>query len=83
MLEYSQLTNVIVSGDQGRDSAIYIHDPFFPKPVKESISRQVDKKTGVPKEEKGVWGSQGGGKDKWFFFFFFFSLSLHSLVLVT
>ena len=78
MLEYSQLTNVIVSGDQGRDSAVYIHDPFSPKPVRESISRQVDKKTGVPKQEKGVWGSQGGGKDKWFFvfvFFFLFSLS--------
>ena len=80
MLEYSQLTNVvIVSGEQGRDSAICIHDLFSPKPVRKSISRQVDKKLGVPKEEKGVWGSQGGGKYK----FFFFSLSLHSLFLVT
>ena len=51
-----------------------------------SIPRQVDKKSGVPEEEKGVWGSQegigvwnsqGGGKDKCLFF-----LSLHSLVLV-
>ena len=68
MLEYSQLTNVvIVSGEWGRDSAIYIHGPFSPKPVRKSISRQVDKKLGVPKEEKGVWGSQGGGKDKFFF----------------
>ena len=28
----------------------------------ESIYRQVDKKSGVPKEEKGVWDSQGGGR---------------------
>ena len=28
--------------------------------LRESISRQVDKKSGVPKGEKGVWGSQGG-----------------------
>ena len=63
MLEYSQLTNVvIVSGEWGRDSAIYIHGPFSPKPVRKSISRQVDKKLGVPKEEKGVWGSQGGDR---------------------
>ena len=27
--------------------------------MRESIPRQVDKKSGVPKEEKGVWGSQG------------------------
>ena len=49
--------------------------------MRESIPRQVDKKSGVPKEEKGVWtlkeeigvwSSQGGGKDKCFF--------LHSLV---
>ena len=37
--------------------------------MKESIPRQVDKKSGVPEEEKGVWGSQGGGKDKILFFF--------------
>ena len=50
----------------------------------ESISRQFDKKLGVPEEERGVWGSQGGDKGLEFsrrrkgqtFFF------LHSLVLV-
>ena len=30
--------------------------------LRESIPRQVDKKSGVPKEEKGVWDSQGGGR---------------------
>ena len=30
--------------------------------MKESIPRQVDKKSGVPEEEKGVWGSQGGDR---------------------
>ena len=52
----------------------------------ESIPKQVDKKSGVPKEEKGVWGSQGGDRGLEFsrrrkgqcLFF-----SLHSLVLVT
>ena len=54
--------------------------------LKESVTRQVDKKSGVPKEEKRVsgalegeievWNSQGGGKDKHLFSF----LSLHSLV---
>ena len=48
--------------------------------MKESISRQVDKKSGVPEEEKGVWGSQGGdgvwnsqegGKDKRLSFFLY------------
>ena len=28
--------------------------------LRESIPRQVDKKSGVPEMEKGVWGSQGG-----------------------
>ena len=28
--------------------------------MRQSIPRQVDKKSGVPEEEKGVWGSQGG-----------------------
>ena len=28
--------------------------------VRESIPRQIDKKFRVPKEEKGVWGSQSG-----------------------
>ena len=46
--------------------------------VRESIPGQVDKKSGVPEEEKGVWNFQGGGKDKCLLFF-----SLHSLVLVT
>ena len=36
--------------------------------MRESICRQVDKKSWVLKEEKGVWNSQGGGKDKHFFF---------------
>ena len=29
---------------------------------RESIPRQVDKKSGVPEEEKGVWGSQNGDR---------------------
>ena len=33
--------------------------------MRESIPRQVDKKSRVPEEEKGIWGSQGG-KDKLF-----------------
>ena len=28
--------------------------------MRESIPRQIDKKSRVPKEEKGVWGSQSG-----------------------
>ena len=36
--------------------------------VRESIPGQVEKKSGVPEEEKGVWNSQGGGKDKCIFF---------------
>ena len=50
--------------------------------LRESIPRQIDKKSRVPKKkgsgplevEIGVWNSQGGGKDKLF--------CLHSLVLV-
>ena len=55
--------------------------------MRESIPRQVDKKSGFPEEETGVWNSQGGGKDKCLFpplqflslghikcFFFFFKL---------
>ena len=36
----------------------------------ESVPRQLDKKSGVPKEEeeKGVWGSQGGEKVKKIFY---------------
>ena len=30
--------------------------------MRESVPRQVDKKSGVPKEEKGIWGSQGGDR---------------------
>ena len=30
--------------------------------VRESIPRQVDKKSRIPKEEKGVCGSQGGDR---------------------
>ena len=41
----------------------------------ESIPRQIDKKSGVPKEERGVWNFQGGGKDKSLFFCAFLSLS--------
>ena len=44
--------------------------------VRESIYRQVDKKSWVLEEEKGVWNSQGGGKDKCLFFFFFLSTFL-------
>ena len=36
--------------------------------LRESTHGQVDKKSGFPKEEKGVWGSQGGGKDKLFLY---------------
>ena len=43
--------------------------------MRESIPRQVDKKSRVPEEEKGIWGSQGGGKNKNFFFSTFLSLS--------
>ena len=30
--------------------------------MRESIPRQIDKKSGVPKEEKGAWGSQSGDR---------------------
>ena len=30
--------------------------------MRESVPRQVDEKSGVPKEEKGVWGPQSGDK---------------------
>ena len=36
--------------------------------MRESIPRWVDKKSRVPEERKGFWGSQGGEKDKHFFF---------------
>ena len=38
--------------------------------MRESIPRQIDKKSRVPKEEKGIWGSQGE-KDKYFFLYYF------------
>ena len=44
--------------------------------LRESIPRQVDKKSRVPAEEEiGIWNSQGGGKDKHPFFSTFLSLS--------
>ena len=43
--------------------------------LRESTTRHVDKKSGVPEEEKGVWDSQGRGKDKHLFFSTFLSLS--------
>ena len=55
----------------------HFHCVGDPIQLRESIPRQVDKKSGVPEEEKRVWDSQGGGKDTHLFF------SLHSLVLVT
>ena len=36
--------------------------------MRESIPRQVDKKSGDP-QERGVWNSQGGGKDKLIFLY--------------
>ena len=44
--------------------------------LRELTPRQVDKKSRVPKEERGVWNSQGGGKDNFLF-------PLYSLVSVT
>ena len=55
------------------------------KKVRESIPRQVDKKSGAPTEENQIWGSQGRDKVLEFsrrrkgqtsFFFFFLSLFL-------
>ena len=54
--------------------------------MKESIPRQVDKKSGVPEEVKGVWDSQGGDRGLEFSRRRkgqTFSPPLHSLVLVT
>ena len=44
--------------------------------MRESIPRQVDKKSRVPEEEIGVWNSQGGKDNHFFFFFFLFSTFL-------
>ena len=39
--------------------------------MRESIPRQVDKKSRVPAEEEiEIWNSQGGGKDKHLFFLY-------------
>ena len=47
--------------------------------MRESIPRQIDKKSRVPKEEKGIWDSQSGDwessilkEEKRTIFFFFF-----------
>ena len=48
--------------------------------MRESIPRQVDKKSGVLEEERGGWSSQGGEKDKCPLFFFFLSLSLSTFL---
>ena len=52
---------------------IYLFDELKPSlPVglimRESIPRQVDKKSGVPEEEKGVPNAQGGERDKLSFY---------------
>ena len=31
--------------------------------MRESVLRQVDKKSRVPEEDRGVWGSPGGDRD--------------------
>ena len=60
--------------------------------MRESIPRQVDKKSRIPEEEKRVWCSGSGDRclefsrrkrQTWFVCLFVFSLSLHSLVTVT
>ena len=59
VMGFSQLTSniVIVLSEQQRG-------------LRESILTQVDKKSRVPEEERGVWNSQGGGKDKCLFFLY-------------
>ena len=55
--------------------------------MKESIPRQIDKKSRVPKEEKGIWDSQSGDwessilkeEKRTIFFFFFFPSTFLSL----
>ena len=67
-------------------AALLLFDINTPFPLRESIPRQVDKKSSIPEEEKGMWGS--GSRDMGLEFsrrrkgqtsLF----SLHSLVLVT
>ena len=48
--------------------------------MRESIPRQVDKKSRVPEEDRGVWNSQGGGKGKCLFFSLSLSLSLSTVL---
>ena len=45
-----------------KKSLLHLHSPLlsFPRIRIESIPRQVHRKSEVPKEERGVWGSQGG-----------------------
>ena len=75
MLEYSELTNVvIVSGDQGRDSAIYIHDPFSHKPVSQFLGRLI-RRQGSPRRRKGSGVLKEEERTNVFFFLFLFSLS--------
>ena len=47
--------------------------------MRESIPRQVDQKARVPKEKKGIWGSQGGGKDKLFFLLYITQSQSHKM----
>jgi len=62
-------------------AALLLFDINTRFPLRESIPRQVDKKSGSPggdrglelggvPEEIGVWNSQGGGKDKHLFFLY-------------
>ena len=71
----------------GRNASSQAYPHLLNQKLRESIPRQVDKKSRVPKEEKGVWGSWSGDwasgilkEEKRTNFFFF--LPLHSLVLV-
>ena len=48
--------------------------------MRKSIPRQVDKKPRVPEEERGVWNSQGGEKDKLLFSTFLSLQFSHSVL---
>ena len=56
---------MLVSAPQQGELAISIHTfppcPAF-LPLRESLPKQVDKKSRVPEEEKGVWGSRSGDR---------------------
>ena len=59
---------------------------FFMLCLRESVSRQVDKNSRIPKEERGVGNFQEGRKDKRLEFFFpstFLSLSSIFFFLLT